>query len=47
MDPIISVPLYFMVMPQSMVIITKAPFVTTLVHIAVNMKSRPQTPRET
>jgi hypothetical protein len=47
MEPIRSIPLHSMAMPQSMVIITKAPFVTTLVHIAINMRSRPQTPRET
>jgi hypothetical protein len=47
MEPIWFVPSYSMAMPQSMVIVTKAPFVTTLVHIVINMKSRPQTPRET
>ncbi len=30
-----------------MVIITKAPFVTTLAYIVVNMRSKPQIPRET
>jgi hypothetical protein len=47
MEPVRYVPLYFMVMPQSMVIITEVPFVTTPTHIVVNMKSKPQTPRET
>jgi hypothetical protein len=30
-----------------MVIVIEAPFVTTLAHIVVNMKSKPQIPRET
>ncbi len=34
-------------MPQSMVTITEAPFVTTLAHIVVSMRSKPQTLRET
>ncbi len=34
-------------MPQSMVTVTEAPFVTTPAHIVVSMRSRPQTPRET
>jgi hypothetical protein len=41
MELIKFVPLHFMAMPQSMVAITKAPFVTTLVHIVVNMRYRP------
>jgi hypothetical protein len=41
MEPVRSAPLYFVAMPQSMVIITEAPFVTTPIHIVVNMKSRP------
>jgi hypothetical protein len=41
------VPLYYMAMPQSMVTITKAPFVTTLVHIVVSMKFKLKTPKET
>jgi hypothetical protein len=47
MEPLRSIPLYFMAMPQFMVIVIEAPFVTTLVHIVVSMKSRPQTPRKT
>ncbi len=47
MEPIKYVPLYFVAMPQFMVIITKAPFVTTLAYIVVNMRSKPQIPRET
>ncbi len=41
------VSLYFVAMPQSMVTITEAPFVTTLAHIVVRMRSKPQTLRET
>ncbi len=41
MEPLKFVPLHFMAMPQSMVTITKAPFVTTLVHIVVNMRYKP------
>jgi hypothetical protein len=47
MELIRSIPLYFVAMLQSMVTVTKAPFVTTPAHSVVNMKSRPQTPRET
>jgi hypothetical protein len=39
--PIRSVPLYFMAMPHSMVIITKVPFTTTLTHTIVGTRSRP------
>ncbi len=41
MEPIRFVPLYFEAMPWFMVTITKAPFVTTLAHIVVSMKSKP------
>jgi hypothetical protein len=41
MEPIKSILLYFMAMPQSMVTVTKAPFVTTLVHIVINIRSKP------
>jgi hypothetical protein len=47
MEPIRSIPLYFVAMLQSMVTITKIPFVTTLAHIIVGMRSKPQTLRET
>ncbi len=47
MEPVRSIPLYFVAMPLSMVIVTEAPFVTTLVHIVVKMKFKPQTPMET
>ncbi len=47
MEPVISVPLYSMVMPQSMIIGIEAPFIFALVHIVEGVKSIPQTPRET
>jgi hypothetical protein len=45
MELIRSIPLYFVAMPQSMIIVTKAPFVLTPVHIVIGIKSKPQTPR--
>jgi hypothetical protein len=47
MELVISIPLYFVAMPQSMVIVIEAPFVITLAHIVVGMRFRPQIPRET
>jgi len=47
MEPVRSVPLYYMAMLESMVIIFKVPFVTTPAHTVVGMWSKPQTPRET
>jgi hypothetical protein len=41
MEPIRSVPLYFVAMFQSMIIIIEAPFVTAPAHIVVGMRSRP------
>jgi hypothetical protein len=41
MDLVRSVRLYFVTMPQFMVTITKAPFVRTLVHIVIHMRSKP------
>jgi hypothetical protein len=41
MEPIRSILLYFMAMLQSMVTVTKAPFVTTLVHIVISIRFRP------
>jgi hypothetical protein len=46
MEPIRSIPLYYVAMPRSMVIVTKAPFVIAPTHIVVNMKSKPQTLKE-
>jgi hypothetical protein len=45
MEPIRYVPLYYVAMPQSMVITIETPFVTTPTHIVVGMGSKPQTPR--
>ncbi len=47
MEPVRSTPLYFVAMPQSMITITKAPFVSTLIQIVVGIRSKPQTPRGT
>jgi hypothetical protein len=47
MEPVRSIPLYFVAMPESMVIVTSAPFVATLAHTIVSTRSKPQTPRET
>jgi len=40
-----SIPLYYVAMPHSMVIVTKAPFITTSTHTIVGMKFKPQTLR--
>jgi len=42
-----SIPLYFVVMCRFMIIVTEVPFVSTLVHIVVGIRYRPQTPRGT
>ncbi len=47
MEPIRSIPLYFVAMPHFMVIIIKSPFTTALAHTIPSMKSKPQTPRGT
>jgi hypothetical protein len=47
MEPIKYVPLYFMAMPHSIVIIIEILFITTLAHIVDGVKSRPQTPKGT
>jgi hypothetical protein len=41
MELVRSIPLYYVAMPQSMVIVTKAPFVIAPTHIVVNMRSKP------
>jgi len=41
------VPLYFMAMPQSIIIVIKAPFVSALVTTVGSIKSRQHTPRGT
>jgi hypothetical protein len=35
MEPIKSIPLYYVAMPQSMIIVIEVPFVTTPIHIVV------------
>ncbi len=44
MEPIRSVPLYYVAMLQSMVTGIEAPFVTTPTHIVISMGFKPQTP---
>jgi len=41
------VPLYYVAMLQSMVIVTEISVITSLAHIVVTMRSRPQTLKET
>jgi hypothetical protein len=41
MEPVRFIPLYFVAMLQSMVTIIEVPFVTTPIHIIVNVKSKP------
>jgi hypothetical protein len=43
MELVKSMPLYFMAMPQFIITIIKAPFVSTLVIIASNIISKPHT----
>jgi hypothetical protein len=47
MELVRSIPLYYVAKFQSMVTITKSPFITTLAHTIVGMRSKPQTPRGT
>jgi hypothetical protein len=47
MEPMKSIPLYFIVMPQSMVTINETPFTIAPTHIIVSLRSIPQIPRET
>jgi hypothetical protein len=44
MEPIRSIPLYFVAMPHSMVTVTKSQFIA-LAHTIPSMRSKPQTPR--
>jgi hypothetical protein len=41
MELVKFVPLYYVAMLQSMIIIIETPFVTTPIHIVVGMRSRP------
>jgi hypothetical protein len=47
MEPIRFVPLYYVAMLKSMIIVTKAPFLSTPIRIIVGIKYKPQTPRGT
>jgi hypothetical protein len=47
MEPRRPMPLYFVVMPQFIITVIEAPFVSTPVIIVGNMKSRPHTLRGT
>ncbi len=40
-EPIRSIPLYYVAMPHSMVTFTEVPFTTTLSHTILNMRSKP------
>ncbi len=40
-EPVRSIPLYFVAMPHFMVIVIEAPFTTTLAHTIPSMRSRP------
>jgi hypothetical protein len=44
MELVRYVPLYYVVMPQFIITVTKARFVSTLIHIVDGVRSRPQTP---
>jgi hypothetical protein len=46
MELVRYVPLYFVAMAQSIIILTEASFVSTHVHTIDGVRSRPQTPRE-
>ncbi len=45
MELVTSMPLYSMAMPQFIIIITKAPFISTLVNIVIGIRSKSQIPR--
>jgi len=45
MEPVRSVPLYYVTMLKSMITIIETPFVTTQIHTIVGMRFIPQTPR--
>jgi hypothetical protein len=45
MEPIRSVPLYFVAMPQSIITVIKPLFVLAPIHIVDGVKSKTQTPR--
>ncbi len=47
MELVRSVPLYFVEMPQYIITMIEAPFVSTLIHNVVGIMSKPQSPRGT
>jgi hypothetical protein len=47
MELVISMPLYYVVMPYFIIIIIEASFILTLIHTIDGVRSRPQTPRGT
>jgi hypothetical protein len=47
MEPARFVPLYYVVMLQSIIIVTEAPLISSPIHIVDGVKSIPQTPRGT
>jgi hypothetical protein len=47
MEPVRSVPLYYVVMPQSIITVIETPFVSRPVHTIDGVKSKPQTLRGT
>jgi len=44
LEPIIFVPLYYVAMLESIIIVIETPFVSTPSHIVDGVKSRTQTP---
>jgi hypothetical protein len=47
MELVRSVPLYFVAMPQYIITIIEAPFVSAPIHNVVGIRSKPQIPRGT
>ncbi len=46
-EPLTSMPLYFVAMPQSIILVIEAPFVLMPINIAIGIRSRPQTRKGT
>jgi hypothetical protein len=47
MEPVRSMPLYFVAMPQSIITITEVSFVSAPIHTVDGFRSRPQIPKGT
>ncbi len=47
MELVRSMPLYYVVMPQYVIIVIEVPLISTPIHIVDGVKSIPQTPRGT